>query len=72
MGGGEPVEDDSRGGVGGREVVERGEDVSAGGLCGAVFGKESGQVGGGRDRAAQVGFDQSEDQQREPDDGNER
>jgi hypothetical protein len=71
LGGGEPVERDPVGGVGDAEALEGGEDVAAGGRPGAAFGQEPGELLVA-EAFAQFGFDQAEDEQREPDDCDER
>ena len=44
LGGGEAVELEAVGGVGGAESLEGGEDVAAGGAGGAAFGEQSGEL----------------------------
>ena len=61
--GGEPVEDEPAGGVGGVQVGEGGEYGAGGGDGVAVFGEQAGQRGVGAERGAQVGFDESVDEQ---------
>ena len=71
LGGGERVEFDPVVGVGEIEALEGGEDVRAGGLGEPAFGQQRQQrvlvAGVVRERLAQAGFDQSEDQQGDPD-----
>jgi hypothetical protein len=50
--GGESVEDESAGGVGGVQVGEDGQDGAGGGDGIAVFGEQAGQRGVGGERCA--------------------
>ena len=72
LGVGERVELDACVGVGQAEALEGGEDVAAGGSGGAAFGQQSGELLVGAERGAGLGFDQPEDQQRDPDDADQR
>src|SRR6266540_3962497 len=72
LGGGEPVEDGPGGSVGEVQVVEGGEDAATGGFGGAAFAEQAGQLGVGAEGAAQVGFDEAEDEQGDADDGDQR
>ena len=72
MGVGEAVEFDAGVGVGEPESLEDAEDVASGGFGGAVFGEQAGQQFGVGEGFAGFGFDQSEDQQRDPDDAGQR
>jgi hypothetical protein len=76
LGGGERVEFDASVGVGEVEFLEGGEDVGAGGFGEPVFGEERealvGLLGVGRERFAQLCFEQAEDQPCDPDDRDER
>ena len=67
--GGEPVEDESAGGVGGVQVGEGGQYGTGGGDGVAVFGQDAWQRDVGAERGAQVGFDESVDEQGDADDG---
>ena len=68
----EAVEADAVGGVGEAEALEGGEDVAAGGLGGAAFGQQAGELLVVCERVAGLGLDQAEDQQRDADDAGER
>jgi hypothetical protein len=68
LGVGERVELDAGVGVGETVAVERGEDVAAGRFRGAAFGQQPGELLGLAERGAGPGFDQSKDEQRDPDD----
>ena len=72
MGVGEAVEADAGVGVGEAESLEGGEDVAAGGLGGAAFGQQAGELLVVAERVAGLGLDQAEDQQREADDADQR
>src|SRR5260370_29403426 len=71
LGRGEPVEDETAGGVGGGQAVEGGQGGAGGGDGGAAFGQDAGQRGPGPECVAQLGFDEPEDEQRDADDGDE-
>ena len=68
LGVGEAVEFDAVLGVGEAEALEGGEDVAAGRFGGAAFGQQAGELLVVAERGAGLGFDQPEDQQRDPDD----
>ena len=72
MGVGEPVEFDPGVGVGEAQSLEDAEYVASGGFRGAVLGQKAGEQFGLAERFACLGFDQSEDQERDPDDAGER
>ena len=69
---GEPVEGESAAGVGGVQVGEGGQHGAGGGDGVAVFGQQAGKWGVGAEGGAQVGFDESVDEQGDADDGDER
>ena len=66
------VELDAVVGVGEAEALEGGEDVAAGGSGGAAFGQQAGELLVVAERGAGLGFDEAEDQQRDPDDADQR
>ena len=72
MGVGEAVELDAGVGVGEAESLEDAEHVASGWFGGAVLGQQAGEQLVGAERFTEFGFDQSEDQQRDPDDAGER
>ena len=72
MGVGEAVEFDAGAGVGEAESLEDAEDVASGGFGGAVLGQQAGDELVVGERFAEFGLDQSEDQQRDPDDAGQR
>ncbi len=73
--GGEGVEFDPTVGVGEVQALEGGEDVGAGGFAHPALGQERQSLVGllvvGLERGAQLGFEEPEDQQRDPDDRDE-
>jgi hypothetical protein len=71
LGGSEPIEDDPLGGVGQAEALERGEDAAGGGRARASLGQEPGQLLV-IELSAQLALDQAEDEQRQPDDADQR
>ena len=72
LGVGEAVELDAGAGVGEAESLEDAERVASGGYRGAVLGQEAGNQFVLGERFAELGLDQSEDQQRDADDAGER
>ena len=64
---------DAGGGVGEAEALEGGEDVASGGLRGAALGQQAGDAARSSPSALRsLGFDQSEDQESDPDDAGQR
>ena len=69
---GQAVEFDAGACVGEAESLEDAEDVASGGFRGAVLGQQAGDELVVGERFAEFGLDQSEDQQRDPDDAGQR
>ena len=67
LGVGELVELDAGVGVGQPEALEGGEDVAAGRSGRAAFGEQPGELLVAAKRGAGLGFDEPEDEEREPD-----
>src|ERR1019366_7437121 len=69
---GELVEDGPGGGVGQVQAVEGGQGGAGGGDGGSALGQDAGQGDAFTEGGAELGLDQPEDQQGDPDDGDER